>query len=132
MAGVPIWKGDPTSPTGWAINSNAFVPQTNARQGTLGRNTLRGSPLRQVDASLSRSVRLGRTAAVQLRFDAFNVFNTPNFGPPLGDLDSDEFGQPLQTYAQALGTGTLSHGGLVPIQQLGGPRSLQLGVRVKW
>jgi hypothetical protein len=93
---------------------------------------MHASTLRQVDTAISRSSRLSGGVTLQWRVDIFNVFNTPNFGPPVADLVNSHFGEPEQTYAEALGTGTLSYGGLVPLQQVGGPRSIQLGVRLKW
>jgi hypothetical protein len=134
----PMWILDPESHANWSINAAKFVfaqttqgvlPQNT--QGNLGRNTFRGSTLRQVDLSLSRQVRLKRIVA-QLRLDAFNVFNIPNFAPPIGVIGHASFGRPDRSYAEGLGTGTLSRGGLVPIHQIGGPRSLQVGLRLTY
>jgi hypothetical protein len=128
---VPVWIVDSESPGGRRVNPMAFVGTSEARQGTLGRNTLRGSPLRQIDLGLARSIRIGQRLSAQVRFDAFNVLNVPNFGPPRG-LMGVGFGVPDRSFAEALGTGTLELGGLVPIQQLGGSRSLQFGVRLSY
>jgi hypothetical protein len=127
---VPVWIADATSPTGERLNPAAFAASTELRrQGMLGRNTLRGSPLRQIDLSLSRFVRVGERR-LTLRLDAFNVLNVPNFGPPQTDrAQSTAFGKPFQSYAEALGTGTLTRGGLMPVQQAGGPRSIQVSLR---
>jgi hypothetical protein len=129
LTGEPLWITDAKAPGGRRLNANAFIAPTEARQGTLGRNTLRASPLRQLDLALSRSIRLGEHRVVQLRLDAFNVFNLPNFGPPEGVWMAPNFGQSTESYAAALGTGTLQYGGLTPLQQAGGPRSVQVGLR---
>jgi hypothetical protein len=129
---VPLWIADPESPGGRRINPAAFGGTLEVRQGKLGRNTLRGSPLRQIDVSIARSIRIGQRASAQVRFDVFNVLNTPNFGPPSGALQTAGFGVPDRSFAEALGTGTLQFGGLVPIQQLGISRSLQFGVRLSY
>lgn len=129
---VPLWTTNSSSPGGRSINSSAFVVPKESRQGTLGRNTLRAFPLRQTDLSLSRQIRLGERLVAHLRVDAFNVLNTPHFGPPNASLLVDNFGVPDRSYAEGLGTGTLLSGGLTPIQQLGGARSLQLGVRFSY
>jgi hypothetical protein len=132
MAGVPVWVPDQTEPGGQRLNAEAFVTPTD-RQGTLGRNTLRASPLRQVDVGLSRVIRLGERVTARLRLEAFNVFNIPNFGTPFADpQNTQQFGSAFRSYATALGTGTLTGGGLVPIQQVGGPRSVQLGLRLTY
>lgn len=131
-ASVPMWIVDPQSPGGRRINPDAFVGALEPRQGMLGRNTFRGTPLRQIDLSITRSIRVGQRASAQVRFDAFNVLNTPNFGPPNGILQTGGFGVPDRSFAEALGTGTLLYGGLVPIQQLGISRSFQIGVRLSY
>ena len=129
VEGVPFWIANPTSPTGEILNLAAFVAPSESRQGTLGRNTLRSWPLRQVDLALSRFVRVGERR-LTLRVDAFNVLNLVNVGPPRTDyVQQNSFGRPFQSYANALGTGTLTGGGLVPLQQAGGPRSIQLTLR---
>jgi hypothetical protein len=126
---IPVWIADPTGPTGQVLNLAAFAKPTEWRQGTLGRNTVRSSPLRQIDLSISRFVRVGERR-LTVRLDAFNVLNVPSFGSPETDLDRGQaFGRPFQSYADALGTGTLTRGGLVPVQQVGGPRSIQLSLR---
>jgi hypothetical protein len=126
---VPLWTPDSTSPTGQILNRAAFAAPAGLRQGTLGRNTLSGAPLRQIDLSVSRFVRVGERR-LTLRLDAFNVLNIPNVGPPRSLLQTQTtFGRPIQAYADALGTGTLTGGGLMPIQQVGGPRSIQLSLR---
>jgi hypothetical protein len=128
---VPFWTPDPSNPTGESLNRAAFLRLAESgqlRQGTLGRNTLRSSRLRQIDLSLSRFVNVGERR-VTLRLDAFNVLNVPSFGPPRTSLSSDTFGRPQQSYADSLGRGTLTGGGLSPVQQVGGPRSIQLSLR---
>jgi hypothetical protein len=128
VEGVPLWIPDSTSPTGRILNRAAFIPATGPGHGTVGRNAIRSSPLRQVDLSISRFVRVGERR-LTLRVDAFNVLNVPSFGPPRAGIDSPTFGRPLQSYADVLGTGTLTGGGLMPVQQVGGPRSIQVSLR---
>jgi len=130
VPGEAVWIDDPTSPDRRRLNPAAFVAPQEPRQGTLGRNTLRASPLRQVDLAVSRSISLAGHGALRLRVDAFNVLNVSNIGTPRYVLQGPKLsGGPYQTYANALGTGTLQYGGLTPLQQQGGPRSIQLGLR---
>jgi hypothetical protein len=132
VTGVPTWIVDPSKPGGRYLNPNAFAFQTDVSPWPLGRNTFQAFPLRQVDVSVSRPIRLGQRLVARLRFDAFNLFNTPNFGPPVRPFGANGFGVPDKSYAESLGTGTLQIGGLMPIQQLGGARSLQVGVRLTY
>lgn len=128
--GVPQYLDVAGAPGGSRVNPAAFSVPTENRQGDLGRNTIRGSALRQVDAALSRTFPVGSALRMQLRLEVFNVFNTPNFGLPLATLSSPLFGLATTTYANSLGTGALARGGLNPLFQTGGPRATQLAVRM--
>jgi hypothetical protein len=128
IGGVPIYLDDPRAPGGRRFNPSAFRPVT-GRQGTLGRNALRGFRLSQLDLAVRRQFTLSEHTRLQLRAEVFNVFNHPNFGDPVGDLGSRLFGLSTQTLARSLGTGGVN-GGLSPLYQVGGPRSVQLAVRL--
>jgi hypothetical protein len=128
VAGAAIYLDDPTVPGGRRLNRAAFVVPVEARQGTLGRNAIRGFSMWQMDMALRRSFRVSRHVTVQVRAEAFNVLNRPNFGDPVGSLTSGLFGTSTNTLATSLGTGGLS-GGFNPLYQVGGPRSVQLGVK---
>jgi hypothetical protein len=91
----------------------------------LGRNALRGFGLSQVDFSLRRHFRFAESAGLQFRADFFNVFNTPNFANPQGTLTSGNFGRSTQTLNAALG-------GLNSQFQIGGPRSVQLALKLEF
>ncbi|HYN86707.1 MAG TPA: carboxypeptidase regulatory-like domain-containing protein [Pyrinomonadaceae bacterium] len=131
VEGVPVWLDDPLAPGGRRINPDAFVVIGNGREGTFGRNALRGFGFTQLDASVRRAFRLSERLSLQLRADVFNVFNRPSFGDPVGDLTSPHFGTSRQTLARSLGTGGVN-GGLSPLYQVGGPRSVQLAVRLQF
>ena len=125
--GVPIHLRDPSAPGGRRLNPAAFRAVV-GRQGSLGRNALRGFGLSQLDLAVRRQFVLGETARLQVRAEFFNVFNHPNFGDPVGDLNSRLFGRSVQTLARSLGSGGVN-GGLSPLYQVGGPRSVQLALR---
>jgi hypothetical protein len=78
----------------------------------------------QVDLSISRKFPLWERLNLQFRADAFNVLNHPNFTNPLGYI---QFGETYLVSSQMLNQGL---GGLSPIFQQGGPRSLQLSLRL--
>ena len=60
-----------------------------------GYNMLRGKTLYQLDARISKDVRLGETARLKLLFQAFDLTNRANFGSNfVGNVRSTTFQQP--------------------------------------
>ena len=70
---------------------SAFVPVTDVRYGTVGRNSLRGPSSINFDFSLFRTFKPWEHLEVQFRADAANLFNTPHFNNPSGDITSGDF-----------------------------------------
>jgi carboxypeptidase family protein len=103
---------------------DATAPVAENRQGTLGRNAIPGFGLTQVDFSIGRKFSVTERVNLQFRADAFNLFNHPNFTNPSGYLSG---GPSLLLSQETLNNGL---GGLNPIFQQGGPRSLQLSLRL--
>jgi hypothetical protein len=131
ISGVPLWIADPNVAGGTRINPAAFTVPATPRQGDLGRNALRGFGATQVDLTLRRQFRFTERLALQVRADMFNIFNHPNFGSPINYLSSPLFGQSTQMLANYLGGGGQS-AGLNPLYQIGGPRSIQLALKVQF
>jgi len=61
------------------FNTAAFVPPPAYTFGNLGRNTVIGPGLLNLDFSLSRQLRLGERLTLEGRGEAFNLFNHPNY-----------------------------------------------------
>jgi len=129
VSGVPLWIANPDVAGGREINKAAFTIPTGAVQGDLGRNALRGFDAAQVDLTLRRQFKLHERLTLQARADLFNIFNHPNFGPPINYLNSPQFGQSTQMLGASLGSGG-QNGGLNPLYQIGGPRSVQLSLKL--
>ena len=128
--GMPFYLPALGGACGRDINAAAFtIPGSG--QGNLGRNALRGCDAVQLDTTLRRQFHLTERLALQARADFFNVFNHPNFGSPINFLSSPQFGQPTQMLASSLGSGGQS-GGLSPLYQIGGPRSIQLALKLQF
>lgn len=123
VPGQHVWISDPVAPGGKRINPEAFSIPSTTRQGTEGRNDISGVGLTQFDVSVARRFSLRGRTTIQFRADAFNVFNHPNFSNPLGFL---EFGPTYLQSSQMLNQGL---GGLNPLFQEGGPRSIQLSLK---
>ncbi len=138
ISGVPVYLDDKTVPGGRRINRSAFiaVPLVSGaltRQGSLGRNSLRGLPLFQTDLTLRRQFKLAERLKLQFRTDFFNIFNHPNFGSVCSNLSTcgTQFGIPTKMFGRSLGAGGLSTG-FNPLYQIGGPRSTQFSLKLEF
>ena len=134
VLGQPVWISAPDAPGGKRLNATmdpvtgaitgAFSIPTTPRQGTEGRNDIPGFGLTQVDLSIARAFPIREGLNLQFRSDAFNVFNHPNFANPIGYVELGTFGTQSQTMLnQGLG-------GINALFQEGGPRSLQLSLKL--
>jgi hypothetical protein len=124
VPGQPFWIANPVAPGGKSLNPSAFVLPTTARQGTEGRNDIPGFGLTQVDLSLARQFPIGERMKFQLRADTFNILNHPNFTNPLALV---QFGSAYLASRSTLNNGL---GGLNPLFQQGGPRSIQVAAKI--
>jgi hypothetical protein len=148
VGGIPLYIDDPLAPGGRRLNNTPLGPNQvgpfripgEPRQGTLGRNTLRGFPLYQADIALRRRFQVSEHVGLQMKAELFNVFNHPNFASPVGHLGSvsgdaidpdNSFGRSTSMLGRRLGTGGVN-AGLSPLYQIGGPRSIQLSLRLEF
>jgi hypothetical protein len=113
-------------PGGKGLNPNAFVLPPTPGQGTLRRNAIIGFSATQFDASIQRTFKLTEKLNLLFRTDVFNVINHPNFASvaPFGNFDSASFGIATQMLNQGF------EGGLNPLYQIGGPRSMQAALKL--
>jgi len=80
-----------------ASNFQRLNPVTQAGQfGNSGRNVARGPAFTNVDASALKNFPIRESTYVQFRAEMFNIANHPNFGVPVADLASPNFGRILQ------------------------------------
>ena len=98
----PNVVGDPTisnpSEDAW-FNTNAFELQPFGSFGDAGRNSLSGPAFANVNLALVKHVPLGNEARLQLRLEAFNLFNRVNYGLPDNFFGSPTFGQVMTAEA---------------------------------
>ena len=80
---------------------------------------------------VSAAISLTEKVGLRFRGEFFNLFNHPNFGPPDNNLTAALFGQSTQTLASSLGSGG-ANGGFNPLYQIGGPRSVQLALKLQF
>ncbi|HMF61467.1 MAG TPA: TonB-dependent receptor, partial [Vicinamibacterales bacterium] len=67
---------------GTYFDTSAFARVTEVRFGNVGRNTMRGPGVVNLDASLFRTFKIAGRTDLQFRAEAFNVTNTPHFANP--------------------------------------------------
>ncbi len=135
VPGVPLYLYGNQYPGGKAFNPAAFtaVPvDANGfatRQGTLGRNVMRGFGETQLDFGIHRKFNFTERVGLQFQGEFFNIFNHPNFGTVDNCLCDypGTFGQATSTLAHSLGSQTA---GFNPLYQVGGPRSIQLALKL--
>jgi hypothetical protein len=136
VSGQPLYLFESQFPGGKAFNPNAFTdPPTDSsgyplRQGDLGRNALRGFGATQWDFAMHRDFPLYESCKLQFRAEMFNVLNHPNFGPPDNQFGAGGFGVSTQTLNQSLASAGQGTGSVSALYQIGGPRSIQLALKL--
>ncbi|MGI8672368.1 MAG: carboxypeptidase regulatory-like domain-containing protein [Luteitalea sp.] len=77
--------------TRW-FNTAAFTDPPEERRGSATVGQIEGPSFRQLDLSMRKNFRFGRRYNVTPIFDAFNVFNTVNFGAPNTNANAVAYG----------------------------------------
>jgi hypothetical protein len=101
----PNLVGNPELADPWItryFDTSAFVGQTINTIGDqiVPRNLLHGPSQKRLDMSVFKDVPMMGTARLQLRWELYNVTNTPSFANPNGQLGNAAFG----TITQTIGT----------------------------
>lgn len=89
----PDQIGDPSvadpSPARW-FNPEAYATPAEFAFGNAGRNSLVGPGTRAADLYMRKEFRIGNRTRLEIRVEAFNAFNHPNFGLPDNYVDDGE------------------------------------------
>jgi hypothetical protein len=137
VPGQPYYLYGSQYPGGKRLNPNAFLDVLAAGTNTLGRNSLRGFPAWQIDFALHRDFHLAEKTSLQLRVEAFNILNHPNFADPVTIGYSNSILASVLPTASGGVTSMLANGlspsqipgELNPLFQIGGPRIMQFALR---
>jgi hypothetical protein len=76
-----------------AFTNDPFTGDNVLAPGDAGRNLVVGPGNVNLDTSLFKEVPIRELAKLQLRMEAFNVFNTPHFANPDGTVSSGTYGE---------------------------------------
>ncbi len=98
--------------TGWFNPACVSIPTDPSQPfGNTPRNSVRGPNFWTFDLAVSKQLALAGAARLQLRLEAFNLFNRVDFTAPNGNRSSSGFGTITSSYD---------------------PRQMQLGLKVLW
>lgn len=116
--GAPSWPNriadgrlDNPDPWYW-FDATAFVAPPANNYGNVGRGILYSPGVVNVDMSIVKTFRITEKVGFNVRFEAFNLFNTPYFGFPNANIGSPTVGRITSL--------------------VGDNRSLQLSGRINW
>jgi hypothetical protein len=94
IVGDPYPDGFTKSIDAW-FNTAAFRQPAPGSFGSVGRNTLRGPGINNLDLALFKNFDVGRGSRVQFRFESFNTFNHAQFNAPVVNVADNRFGRIL-------------------------------------
>ena len=143
VPGQPMWLPAPDQPGAVVLNPGAFTLPPAGQPGNLARNSIRGVfGVNQTDLAIRRRFPIRGRRSLEFRAEAFNVFNHPMFGEqgevwgtcgrtPCTGQQTPSFGTTTNTLNEALGGGGLN-GGQSVVYAVGGPRSIQLSLKLRY
>ena len=101
------------------FNPKAFIQPTPGTYGNVGRDTLTGPGIAEVDFSALKVVNVTERVRVQFRAEFFNILNHTNFGTPNTVVYTAATGAPSGTAGVITSTSTTS-------------RQIQFGLKLLW
>jgi len=117
----------------YAMGSSVLVPPAYGSYGTLGRNVFRSMPYYNWDLSVTKAWKFRERVTTQFRAEFFNVLNHPNISNPFGGPGGDNsFTDPSAAAGSSFGfrPETPDVTSSNPVLGSGGPRAIQLGLKV--
>jgi hypothetical protein len=93
VAGTQMYTGAAHGLKYQYVNPGVFVANPIGTFGNAAHLSMRGPGYFDLDLAVSRQFRLLERLSLQARVEGFNVLNHPNFGLPVGNISSANFGQ---------------------------------------
>jgi Ca-activated chloride channel homolog len=143
-SGAPLYLNDPNAAGGRRLNAAAFSVPPDQRQGTLGRNALRGFPLSEFSLALRRRFSFSETVRLTIGAEAYNLFNHANFAAPAGNdasigarFATSSSLQPNPTFGQSYSNAARNQWGIPGSSfgasyYAGGPRTMRLTAKLQF
>jgi outer membrane receptor protein involved in Fe transport len=109
--------------------NSVMIPPPFGSFGTMGRNLFRDSGFRNWDLSVVKNFKFKERLTAQIRAEAFNVLNHPNFANPFGGQNGFAFNDPSSTGTFGCGCKTPDGAASNPVIGSGGSRAIQFGLK---
>ena len=115
----------------YALGNSVLIPPAVGTFGTTGRNIFRDAGFRNWDLSVTKSFKFKERLTAQFRAEFFNVLNGVTFANPYGGQGGGAAtNDPSIGAGFACGCVTADVGGSNPVLGSGGPRAIQLGLKL--
>ena len=95
LIGDPLTPSDTRTPSNYLNRAAVSIPTDRSQPfGNAPRNAVRGPGFWQADVGLHKQFQIiNETTRLEVRAEAFNLFNRTNFGAPNGNISSADFGR---------------------------------------
>lgn len=127
VLGVPIYLKNASDSTLW-LNPAAFALPGVGQIGSLGKGSIRGKPISNVDFSIVKNWRFKERYGFQFRAEMFNAFNHTNFTGFNNNLQFDAV-QVLSGGAPNPNFGHATNGSFGTLNNAQAPREIQFGFK---
>jgi hypothetical protein len=114
----------------FASGGSLMVPPAYGTYGQMGKNVFRDGGFRNWDFSIFKSFKFRERLTAQFRAEFFNVLNHPEFSNPGGPGGGAGTTDPSVGAGFGCGCVTPDTGGSNPVLGSGGPRAMQLGLKL--
>ena len=115
----------------FVVGKSVMTPPKSGTFGTMGRNIFRDSGYKNWDLSIFKDFRYKERYGVEFRAEFFNVLNHPSIANPYGSVSGGAGGNdPSSGTLFGCGCGTPDGPAGNPLVGSGGPRDLQLGLKI--
>jgi hypothetical protein len=115
----------------YALGNSVLIPPAIGSYGTTGRNIFRDGGFKNWDMSVTKSFKFKERLTAQFRAEFFNLLNGVTFANPYGGQGGGAAtNDPSIGAGFACGCVTADVGGSNPVLGSGGPRAIQLGLKL--